>query len=237
MTWIFIWNTAPTKIFVWWQQVSKVFAWDTQIRPTSWPTTTYYINLAWSSAADVLSAWWSFNGNNTPSFDSVWAYTSWKMSIVKYFSSLSGISNIKITSNYRAVTGYWNWDIYAWALWRQNDPNHTIYDWYQWKMQTYNSGNWKWIMISIYDGQKNRNGVTTPTWDYKWVVEVDLVTWVMTYTLSWDASWSVSYTMSPWELSAITTDGYTYIWAWFEAASSWAGANGHKLKDIQIDLS
>lgn len=36
MTWIFIWNTAPTKIFVWWQQASKVFVWDTQVRPT-WP--------------------------------------------------------------------------------------------------------------------------------------------------------------------------------------------------------
>jgi hypothetical protein len=34
MTWIFLWDTAPSKIFVWDSQVSKVFVWDTQVWPT-----------------------------------------------------------------------------------------------------------------------------------------------------------------------------------------------------------
>lgn len=34
MTWIFLWDTAPSKIFVWDSEVSSVWVWDTKVRPT-----------------------------------------------------------------------------------------------------------------------------------------------------------------------------------------------------------
>ena len=36
MTWIFVWDTNPSKIYVGDTQVSKVFVGDTQVRPTWW---------------------------------------------------------------------------------------------------------------------------------------------------------------------------------------------------------
>jgi hypothetical protein len=195
--------------------------------------TTYYIDLAWSSATAVTDAWWTFNGNSTPSFNSVWAYWSWaRYSIAKDVGSLSDVSQIKITTNFYAVTGWRYWDFYCWSCWSANQlPNK----WYMGKMQTYNGGSYRWIMIAIDDNQKQKTTVATPTWDYTWVTEIDLTTWVITYTMSWAASWAVSYTMTSSELNTLKSS-QTYLWAWFEAASSWSGTNGHKIKNIKIEL-
>ena len=219
-------------------KLSRIYVWEDLVRPHEiWPDTTYYIDLAWSSSSAVTSAWWTFNGNSTPSFNSVWAYggSNGKYTIAKSLGgsgSLSNYSKVRITTNFYMVVWWWYWDIWCGSLWTGNQAGNY---WYQSKIYTYNGGSWQWVLTSISDTKKTIDVVATPSWNYTCVTEFDLTTWDMTVTLSWDASWTTTYTMTSSELSTLKSS-YTFAWAWFESASSWTWTNGHKIKDIKIEL-
>lgn len=109
MTWIFLWDTAPSKIFVGDTQVSKVFVWDTQVRPTwwggwqPWPNTIAYYPLT-ANANDTV------NGNNMTAdalitFSSDWAY--FPSGTTRSFAWMLEPNTINITAT-------WTWTIVWW---------------------------------------------------------------------------------------------------------------------------
>ena len=57
MTWIFVWDTNPSKIYVGDTAISKVFVSDTQVRPTWWLPSAYqeveYIQSSWTQWIDT----------------------------------------------------------------------------------------------------------------------------------------------------------------------------------------
>lgn len=195
--------------------------------------TTYSIDLANSSTSTITNAWWTYYNSNM-SFNDRWAYWSWRRNdVARYISNLSSYRKAVITSDIKMVAWWWYWDIYFGHFRSSSqEPNKAFM---QGKVYSYNGGNWRWVLISRLDSQVALTNVATPSGYYTWVTELDLTTWKISCTISWDASWTVEYTMSSSDLSSIKST-YNYLWAWFEAASSWNWTNGHNLMTVRIDL-
>lgn len=87
MTWIFLWDTAPSKIFIGDTEVSKVFVWDTQVRPIAVKALCFTANTAgstvkltktWSPASVTLETstdwnnWSTYTIGNTITLSNIW---------------------------------------------------------------------------------------------------------------------------------------------------------------------
>ena len=86
MTWIFIWDTAPSKIFVGDTQVSKVFVGDTQVRPTLPDYLCFTANTAWSTIA--------LNKSWTPTSVTLETSTNWTNWTTYTFWTTITLSNV-----------------------------------------------------------------------------------------------------------------------------------------------
>lgn len=237
-------NTSIATVDSTWL-VTCVTPWDATITATTvngltatctvkeYTITTYSIDLANSSITNINNAGWTIYNNNM-SFNGRWAYWSWRRNDVsRNISNLSSYKKAVITSYIKAVTWWWYWDIYFGNF--KNSTTEPNKSFFQGKMYTYNGSWYQWVVISRNDSQYAITVVPTPSWYYTWVTELDLTTWLIKLTISWDASWSVQYTMSSNDLALIKSTHH-YLWAWFEAASSWNWTNGHNLMTVRIDL-
>lgn len=186
MTWIFLWDTAPSKIFIWDTQVSKVFVWDTQVRPTT-PTHLfqYSYDFTTGSKSDFESTWWSTTSNFGISIWD-WLYSTGYWDNQSYWvdcysingtlnanlqNALSNASRVTITME---ITTWSPWD-YAFALKDSGNGQYaTIYWWYgNIQVQVWNiNGSYNWI--------QNENGPLS--WTNTIILDADLTNSILYYT-------------------------------------------------------
>lgn len=58
MTWIFLWDSEPSKIFVGDTEVSSVWVWDTKVRPTEAEPVCFTAIQAWAQVRIITWAWY-----------------------------------------------------------------------------------------------------------------------------------------------------------------------------------
>lgn len=184
MTWIFLWDTAPSKIFVWDTQVSKVFVWDTKVRPTWWWGWQPWANTVAYYPLTSTSQWNDMKGSGTAynlSVNSWWTvtYTTvWWISVMQWWAWYLTwtVSTIPIWATARTLS--------IWAYLTSVITNTDLVMWQYWTRSRHRN---QLMSFHTYDGRIN---------PYLWNHYDDYADWG-------------SYTVQTWQWYHII---YTYNW-------------------------
>lgn len=190
MTWLYLWNTEPSKIFVWDTAISKVFVGDTKVWPiwwgwwTPWPNTILYFPLH-SDTKDIIAgvsvsnmAWWTLPTYETPTWVSIPCakFNKWVRRMMGTTSQL--------------VSGTWARTISGWVCPSRNNSRFAIASYWT-------SGSNSAFSLYTYDGSSDNDKLRFTSYGYDsnyWTASININTWyniVVTYE-SWTIKWYVN---------------------------------------------
>jgi hypothetical protein len=189
MTWIFLWDSAPSKVFVWDSEVSKVFVGDTKVRPTGWgwwtpwPNTILYFPLQ-SDVVDTIAGvsltpgWWTAPTYETPTWVSIPCakFSKWMWKMAGTVSQL--------------INGTWARTISGWVCPSRNDSRFAVASYWA-------SSSNQAFSLYTYDGSSDNDKLRFTSYGYDsnyWTTSININTWyniVVTYD-SWIIKWYVN---------------------------------------------
>lgn len=201
MTWIFLWDTAPSKIFVWDSQVSKVFVWDTQVRPSwwqPWADTILYLPLE----DDLLDHSW----NNISITD---VNVTLENRVAKIDNTNSN-SYLKTTNNFDTYLSSLPFTVVFWV--KYNYVIQSVSD-EQWRTTGCNSYSWGfkwWNIIQWYHNNTSAfRSECLPSW---WEIRSNTIITIWSRYLVWlamDSSWRTLYIN--WQPEATGSGNITFV--------------------------
>ena len=208
MTWIFLWDAAPSKIFVWDNQVSKVFVWDTQVWPSGWQpwaNTLAYFPLN-SGVEEVDQIWtWTYSSWTKASF---WIYSSAYVDCA-YFNSST-------------------WMQYTW-----NMPFNDVFTISAWLYSTWTSWD-DWKIVDMCDTATNtnpKNRIPTYYWSWNYWLVSELsngTSYSVDKTVANNSRHLITF-VSNWNTAYIYVD-----WNWTPSQTNTRLCNNTTMKSLNI---
>lgn len=201
MTWIFLWDTAPSKIFVWDSQVSKVFVWDTQVRPSwwqPWANTLLYMPLNSTDLATDQS------GNNVQTNNNWVTFWTYQWVDCGYFNRNNiTVSPFAIPADVTVLCRCYNTWYYVSnqdgkifdtrGNWQQtilcysNNDNGWYYAYIPWPVASWDQHQNEWILVclvvdnlwnaTLYTKWANSDTTNTVTWAQTWFTPTTMNVW------------------------------------------------------------
>lgn len=182
MTWIFLWDSAPSKIFIGDTQVSKVFMWDTQVRPTWWGGWwTPWVNTIWYYTMDndiinqALSQYATFPDGtlNTATFSTT--QTHWNNTYSLYCDG-STYAYLPASSEFEFGT-----NDFTISCWVYSETNSWTYAWFiSNSMWPYPDSNKAYRISDRFNGSNSYNFC----WDWD-DLRQNISTWISMYNTWW----------------------------------------------------
>jgi hypothetical protein len=209
---------------------------NTQVRPKEW--TFYYDFRNWSLAGFQAAGWNNIETNWSYSFTSNWLQqtngsndrreTAWVN-----IPDISWASSITIESLWYYRAASWSNNkrvIIADNNSRSASSNNRLY--WQMAMNTSSPSRYNSYWIWWFWVDKVREYINWAQWDTTQNLNINLKTWLVTYTNTWANTKNYTYTMSSSELATLKTRR----WVWFEKERWYSSYNDEALKTIWVTI-